>query len=98
VADGTELHAEDGHAGAADDDAVPPMLPSRGAYLLAFAAVVLAGLFGAVIGYGVADVGSGSDAATLLGTLIGAVLGAGGVGVVAVLVLRAMSEWKRSAS
>lgn len=76
-------------------DAAPPMLPSKGAYLLAFGAVVLAGIFGAIIGYGVADVGSSSDVATFLGTLIGAVIGAGGVGVVAVLVLRAMSEWNR---
>ena len=36
-------------------DVAPPMLPSRSAYLLAFGAVVLAGLFGAIIGYGVAD-------------------------------------------
>ena len=78
------------------DDAAPPMLPSRTAYLLAFAAVVLAGIFGAIIGYGVADVGSTSDVATFLGTLVGATIGAGGVGIVAVLVLRAMSEWNRT--
>jgi hypothetical protein len=77
-------------------DAAPPMLPSRTAYLLSFAAVVLAGIFGAIIGYGVADVGSSSDVATFLGTLIGATIGAAGVGVVAVLVLRAMSEWNRT--
>jgi hypothetical protein len=76
-------------------DAPPPMLPSRTAYLLAFGAVVLAGLFGAVIGYGVTDIGSTSDVATFLGTLIGATIGAAGVGVVAVLVLRAMAEWNR---
>jgi len=80
-----------------DDDSVPPMLPSRTAFLLAFFGVVLAGAFGGIIGYGVADVGShtSSDTPRLLGTLIGAVVGAGGVGVVAVLVLRAMSEWRR---
>jgi hypothetical protein len=71
------------------------MLPSRTAYLLAFGAVVLAGVFGAVIGYGVADVGSPSDVAKLVGLLVGAAIGAAGVGVVAVLVLRAMSEWNR---
>jgi hypothetical protein len=85
---------------AADDgkpapDAVPPMLPSRSAFLLAFSAVVIAGLFGGIIGYGVADVGSDSDAARLLGTFVGAMIGAAGVGIVAVLVLRAMSEWNR---
>ena len=76
-------------------DAAPPMLPSRSAFLLAFSAVVLAGLFGGIIGFGVADVGSESDAARLLGTFIGAMIGAAGVGIVAVLVLRAMSEWNR---
>ena len=30
-----------------------------------------------------------------LGAVVGAVLGAGGVGIVAVLVLRAMAEWRR---
>ncbi|MFI5045866.1 MAG: hypothetical protein ACHQIG_02285 [Acidimicrobiia bacterium] len=73
----------------------PPMLPSRGAYLLAFAAVVVAGVLGAVIGYGITDVSSDSDVAIFVGTLVGAAVGAAGVGVVAVLVLRAMAEWKR---
>ena len=76
-------------------DEVPPMLPSRTAFLLAFSAVVLAGILGGIIGYGIADVGSDSDATRLLGTFIGAVIAASGVGIVAVLVLRAMSEWNR---
>jgi hypothetical protein len=71
------------------------MLPSRTAYLLAFAGVVVAGIFGGIIGYGIADVSSHSDAAHLAGALVGSVIGAAGVGIVAVLVLRAMSEWNR---
>jgi hypothetical protein len=71
------------------------MLPSRGAYLLAFAAVVLAGVLGGIIGFGIADVMSSSGVAQFLGALIGATIAAGGVGIVAVLVLRAMAEWKR---
>jgi 2C-methyl-D-erythritol 2,4-cyclodiphosphate synthase len=71
------------------------MLPSRTAYLLAFGGVVVAGILGGIIGYGIADVSSHSDAAHLLGTFVGAIIGAAGVGIVAVLVLRAMSEWKR---
>jgi uncharacterized membrane protein YccC len=71
------------------------MLPSRTAFLLSFGAVVLAGLFGGIIGYGVADVGSDSDTARFLGILIGSIIAAAGVGVVAVLVLRAMAEWNR---
>jgi hypothetical protein len=43
----------------------------------------------------VADVGSDDDAARLLGTFLGAVIAATGVGIVAVLVLRAMAEWNR---
>ena len=73
------------------DETVPPMLPSRGVYLLAFASVVIAGLLGGIIGYGIADVGSDSDAAKFVGTLLGSVIAAGGVGIVAVLVLRAAS-------
>lgn len=71
------------------------MLPSRAAFLFAFAGVVLAGLLGGIIGYGIADVSSRSDLARLVGTFVGAVIGAGGVGIVAVLVLRAMAEWRR---
>jgi len=71
------------------------MLPSRGAFLLAFGGVVLAGVLGGIIGYGVADVSSQSDLSHLVGVFIGSVIGAGGVGIVAVLVLRAMAEWRR---
>jgi hypothetical protein len=77
---------------------VPPPLPSRTAYLVAFAAVVASGLFGATIGYGLVDVSceGGCGAATVTGALVGAVVAAVGVGVIAVLVLRAMAEWKRN--
>jgi len=71
------------------------MLPSRTAFLLAFSAVVVAGIFGGIIGFGVADLSADSDATRLVGTFVGALVGAAGVGVVAVLVLRAMSEWNR---
>ena len=71
------------------------MLPSRSAFLLAFGGVVLAGILGGIIGYGIADVSSKSDAAHIVGAFVGAVIGAGGVGIVAVLVLRAMAEWRR---
>jgi hypothetical protein len=77
------------------DDATPPMLPSRWAFLLAFGAVVVAGILGAIIGFGIADVSSQSDVSHLIGVFVGAVIGAGGVGIVAVLVLRAMAEWRR---
>jgi hypothetical protein len=79
----------------ASGDQVPPMLPSRQAFLLSFAGVVVAGLLGGVIGWGIADIMFVSSAAALAGALIGAVTAGGGVGIVAVLVLRAMAEWKR---
>jgi hypothetical protein len=71
------------------------MLPSRGAFLLAFGGVVLAGILGGIIGYGIADVSSQSDLSHLVGTFIGSFIAAAGVGIVAVLVLRAMAEWRR---
>jgi hypothetical protein len=76
----------------------PPTMPSRTAFLLSFLSVVVAGCFGGIIGFGLVDVGCHGNCGTskLLGTLAGSVLGAGGVGVVAVLVLRAMAEWKRT--
>ena len=71
--------------------------PSRSAFLLAYAGVVIAGLFGAVIGYGWSDIGCRRDCSTdlAIGTIVGAIIGAVGTGVVAVLVLRAMAEWRR---
>jgi hypothetical protein len=80
-----------------DESLVPAGLPSRGAYVLAFLSVVLAGGFGGIIGYGLVDVGCNGNCrvADAVGLVVGALIGAGGVGVVAVLVLRAMAEWQR---
>ena len=79
------------------EEPLPPGTPSRCAYLLAFAAVVVSGLLGATIGYGLVDVScQGScGAAIALGALVGAVTAAAGVAVIATLVLRAMAEWGR---
>ena len=75
----------------------PPTMPSRTAFLTAFASVIVAGFFGGVIGYGLADIDCTRNCAgsRLLATVVGAVIGAAGVGIVAVLVLRAMAEWRR---
>ncbi len=82
---------------ARDEGTLPAGLPSRAAYLLAFTSVIVAGVFGAIIGYGLVNVSSDDAGGTekLLGTLVGSIIAAGGVGIVAVLVLRAMAEWKR---
>jgi hypothetical protein len=72
--------------------------PRRGAFLLAYAGVILGGLLGALLGYGVSDLGchgGNCGNSTALGAIVGAIIGALGTGVVAVLVLRAMAEWRR---
>ena len=69
--------------------------PSRVSRLLAFLAVVVGGTCGALIGYGFTDLQCEGSCSTWLGigTIIGAVIGAAGVAIVAVLALRAMDEW-----
>jgi hypothetical protein len=89
----------------------PSALPSTTARLLAFLAIVVGGICGGVIGWSVVDLQCGSpdrpgveqqaddddgcDSLTGVGAVVGALVGAGGVAVVAVLVLRAMAEWRR---
>jgi hypothetical protein len=90
-------NAPDGSDGSGDGSLVPGGLPSRGAYVLAFLSVVFAGAFGGIIGYGLVDIGCDGDCglAVFGGLVVGGLIGAVGVGVVAVLVLRAMAEWQR---
>ena len=76
----------------------PSALPSRTARFLAFGAILVAGVCGGLIGYAVVEVQcKKGNCATAEGVaaLIGAVLAAGGVAIVAVLVLRAMGEWAK---
>jgi hypothetical protein len=77
-------------------DYAPSSLPSLGARILAFAAILLGGLCGGLVGYGFTDLQCADGCTGLAGGVgvLGAVLGAGGVGVVAVLALRAMGEWR----
>jgi hypothetical protein len=78
------------------DDAPRTALPSVGARVLAFGAILLAGAAGGFIGYAFIDLqypDGGSPVPAGLGGLLGAVLAAGGTAVVAVLTLRAMGEW-----
>lgn len=72
------------------DSALPPTI----ARVLALVAIVFAGVCGGLIGWKVVDL-QVTDAGALagLGGLVGAVGFAAGVGVVASLVLRAMTEW-----
>ena len=78
------------------DPGVESSLPSVGARLLAFVAILVGGLCGGMIGYSVTDLQCTGDCSTnrALGAVVGAVVGAVGVAVIAVLALRAMGVWK----
>jgi hypothetical protein len=71
-------------------------LPSVRARVLAFIAILVAGLAGGLIGYAFVDIQCHGDCTTPsgIGGLTGAVFFAVGVAVISVLVLRAMGEWK----
>lgn len=81
----------------ADDERPLSALPSPLARALAFAAIVLAGLCGALIGWAFIDLQCTGDCTTPsgIGAIVGGLIAAAGVAVVAVLTLRAMGEWKR---
>jgi hypothetical protein len=72
-------------------------LPSPAARALAFGSILLGGLLGGLIGYSLVRVQSPRSTATAkaLGASVGALLVAAGTAVLAVLVLRAMGEWRR---
>jgi hypothetical protein len=86
----------------ADGAARPPSgrplsaLPSVRARALAFVTILVAGLCGALIGYGFVGLQCQGQCSTPkgLGAVTGGALAAAGVAVVAVLTLRAMGEWR----
>src|SRR3954470_17178161 len=71
-------------------------LPSVPARAIAFAAILVAGMCGALIGFSFVRLQCTGDCGTPtgIGAVAGAARAAGGVAVVAVLTLRAMGEWK----
>jgi hypothetical protein len=71
-------------------------LPSPAARAGAFVAILLAGLAGGVIGYTLVKLQCDGDCALPegIGILVGAVATAAGMSIVAVLVLRALGEWR----
>lgn len=71
-------------------------LPSPLARAIAFVAILIGGVAGAVIGFALVDIQYSGEAdwPRGLGVVIGAVLAAGGTAIVAVLVLRALGEWR----
>ena len=80
----------------AHDQPVASALPSRTARILAFGAILVGGLCGGLIGFSVTRLQCAGDCTTnkSVGGLVGAILGAVGVAIVAVLALRAMGEWQ----
>jgi hypothetical protein len=78
------------------DPYAPTALPSTGARVLAFAAILVGGLCGGLIGWSLVDIQCTGDCGATAGlaALVGAVIGAAGVAVVATLALRAMGEWR----
>ena len=71
-------------------------LPSPLARVLAFVAILVGGFAGGLVGYGFVDLSCTKSCSTgsALGALIGSLCAASGTAVVAVLVLRAMGEWR----
>lgn len=74
-------------------------LPSPAARIVAFVAIVVAGIAGALIGSAMIELQcSGNCAVPIgIGLLIGALIGSIGMSIVTVLVLRAIGEWRELA-
>lgn len=72
-------------------------LPSVAARAVAFLAILVGGGMGALIGYGFVDIQCDGDCATPngIGAVVGGLVAAVGVAIVAVVTLRAMGEWRR---
>lgn len=72
-------------------------LPSPAARAAAFVSILLGGLAGGLIGYTLVKLQCDGDCdiAEGVGALVGAVIAALGMSVVAVLVLRAVGEWRQ---
>jgi hypothetical protein len=63
---------------------------------MAFISILIGGVAGGLIGYGLVDVQCDGDCGLPLGLgiFLGSVISAGGTAIVAVLVLRALGEWR----
>ena len=72
-------------------------LPSPAARAAAFAAILLGGFAGGLIGYTLVKLQCNGSCTTPkgIGTLVGSLVAAGGMSIVAVLVLRALGEWRQ---
>ena len=77
---------------------IPSAAPSSRARLVALLAIGSAGACGGLVGYAVTDLQCPGGCPTMAGVigLGGAAIAAVGVGIVTVLSLRAMAEWRTS--
>ena len=80
----------------ADHEVPLSALPAPTARLAAFVAILLGGFAGGLIGYTLVKLQCHGTCAAQrgVGALVGAIIAALGMSVVAVLVLRALGEWK----
>jgi hypothetical protein len=80
----------------ADHEVPLSALPAPMARLAAFVAILLGGLAGGLIGYTLVKLQCHGTCAAQrgIGALVGSIIAALGMSVVAVLVLRALGEWK----
>ena len=80
----------------ADHEVPLSALPAPTARLAAFVAILLGGLAGGLIGYTLVKLQCHGTCAAQrgIGALVGAIIAALGMSVAAVLVLRALGEWK----
>lgn len=79
-----------------DRSPIDSAAPSALARALAIGAVLLGGATGGLIGFAFIDIQCEGDCSTWtgLGALVGALTGAVGLAIIAVLTLRAMGEWR----
>ncbi len=79
-----------------DTDRSLSALPSVGVRIGAFAAILLSGIAGGLIGYSLIALQCDGNCGVPkgIGLLVGAVVAAGGMAIVAVLVMRAIGEWR----
>ena len=72
-------------------------IPSRRTRVLAFTAILIAGVASGLIGWSFVDLQCTGDCGTAsgIGALVAGATGAGGVAIVSVLAMRAMGEWRQ---
>jgi hypothetical protein len=81
-----------------DPDRPLSAIPPVGVRVGAFAAILLSGLAGGLIGYSLVELQCEGNCAVPegVGLLVGALMAAGGMAIVAVLVMRALGEWRET--